>query len=64
MSAKDAHWLETQMLASARRLAARDPRLLSAVGRSLRDDAIALIKERDRPARRQLRLITNNDRNE
>lgn len=59
MSAKDAHWLEAQMLASARRLAARDPRLLSRVGRSLRDDAIALLARCEGRDGRHLRLVTD-----
>ncbi|MBN7332894.1 hypothetical protein [Mycobacteroides abscessus] len=59
MSAKDAHWLEAQMLASARRLAARDPRLLSPVGRSLRGGTIALLARCEGRDGRHLRLVTD-----
>lgn len=59
MSTKEPHWLETQMLASARRLVARDPRLLSPVGRSLRDDAIALLARCEGRDGRHLRLVTD-----
>ncbi|SKT52881.1 Uncharacterised protein [Mycobacteroides abscessus subsp. massiliense] len=56
-------WLQAQALVSARRLAARDPQLLSPVGRSLREDAIALLERHRKRDGRHLRLVTDADTN-